>query len=705
MKILHIAILLIVLAGLVPAFVVSEPVEAAGAVTVVIAEASNLGGPSYGGNDLWHLDWMQYLYSSVYTGWGGTTLNVGWYGDDDQAGFHRIFPRCGSRKFDISVIPAGAEILEASMNFTCTAKIDNSPIYSDFYWSLYKTNWGADNTFGQNDASNCRIMTANGYGRQSAPQHYNTLAVAADQHVDILGLEESFEKYGSTNYIYFQLQTENQGLQYSPTWEHDQGIQFTAGSFELTVKYVAPPTRGTMTLHTNAAVDAYVVGDETADNITLETLRCMYADETMSFLVNGDSGANVTLELVDTAGTVLDTHNDSVRVDSIYAWQTILASDYSGFVQVKELNNNLTSEWVSIQPAPSSTEATNHTYAGTTNYTQYTTAFSSYVTYDDDLMFIHWKTNLNPATELGDYDLLINSNGSYVVYQDTLENIAANYFGGTTANQQAVSHWRYAVFSPALTAGSSDYGGLVNNLSFDAMRSTRTGFIQSLVVDTSNNTDEIADCHSAYWYLSDATKGISMSLTRTAYTEDETPVVSLTIGNECKVETNLSSGIIDVQGSPVAYFTPVLGTQSLVIPKITGEGGKTISVRLTGSSSYVYQFDMPVTINNAADEGGTGVDDSSNPESWWAKIKEKLGILGLDTPAGKWISLLLGMVLLYAFFNKDKIMRIALPCLLLGAALIGEWIDRWWAVVIALGAGMTLYGIFRKKTTGKDTEG
>lgn len=693
----------IILTGILPVFVSHDHVQAAGSTTVTLSIAANKWGVVQHTHNT-GMDNLDYLTAWIYSIDHCSSFitsgspQVGWWGDlqtQYNPDVHRIFPRDAMFGFDLSAIPADAEYISANISIRVSGKEDTSTVYSDFYWSIYKTQAGADAVLDINDFNKYQALNY----RLSPPQHYNTLVNDQVTVIPITAdLDLALARGPGNNWVFFQALTENQARRYAPTWESSKGIKFdiSAGIGEypkLTITYTAPAVRGDEDLHTNAAVNTTPLGNEVANNITLETLRCMYADETLSFLVNGESGANVTLELRDQDNALITSHSDSVRVDGVYSWQLAMTSTYNGFVRVHETNFDLYSDWVSVRSPPSATEETNRIYAGSTVFPQYTTPFSSYVVYDDDLMFIHYKTNINPATELGDFNFALYSNGVTSVYDDSLADIAVNYFGGTTANQQALSHWRYMIFTPAIV--SSDlFGGLVNNLEFDANRATRTGFIEARIYAPGGAL--LAGSHSAYWYLSAVSQGIAISIPAELKSTDKL-VATLQIGDECKAQTYLNQGAILLSNANIGNFIASLGTQYITTIEIdSGTFTVSMTLNMVENTTYQYRFDMPLVVSLTGGDGN--VDDISDPNSIFGLLGKILGFFDTSTESSHWILLIVGMGLLCALFWFSSLLRVVMPMLLFGAACVSNWIDPWWVILLALGAGVYLFSMFKKKT-------
>ena len=116
----------------------------------------------------------------------------------------------------------------------------------------------------------------------------------------------------------------------------------------------------------------------------------------------------------------------------------------------------------------------------------------------------------------------------------------------------------------------------------------------------------------------------------------------------------------------------------------------------SGDGSWSYIHDVPFTVEGGADlKPAGGLIDI---------IKNWIVDFGLDNPAGYWLITLIGMVLLFLIAYKSSVIRVALPLVFLGGMMIWEFIDMWLIILLALGAGLTLFGIFRKKTHGGGEE-
>jgi len=96
------------------------------------------------------------------------------------------------------------------------------------------------------------------------------------------------------------------------------------------------------------------------------------------------------------------------------------------------------------------------------------------------------------------------------------------------------------------------------------------------------------------------------------------------------------------------------------------------------------------TVPEILDETVKQIDDS---------IEDTMEILGLLNNTGKWIVMIVFMVVAYYIFRKNKFLSVVGPIVVLGIGMALGWIQVWFLVLIALGAGLTVYQLLSKKIT------
>lgn len=494
-----------------------------------------------------------------------------------------------------------------------------------------------------------------------------------------------------------------------PTWQSSKFMGFSwQGSVNLPQLVIVLdaelPSRDSTT-RINAAVDNTTDGTETADNITWDTPRAAYADEALKFIINGDSGAPLVLSLVDSAGTVLNTHTDSVRTDGKYYYAVDVADNYTGFVRVTESHNNIKSDWGYVSPAVAATEEVNKTYSSINSYPQYTTPFSTYVTKAGNLMIVHWYATIGIA-DYGSASLrLLYLGNATPIYNQAFYLLATNYFKNSADNNNMLSR-RFAVFTMDDTGtGFATYDGMIDNLnraySFDY-----EGWYQPVLWDDDSG-NEVTDTVSSYWYLADATKdGLSFTLDKSNYTPGQALIARLWAGDASKVKDTLNSMKVELRdntGAVVSTLAGVIVGQQTELTGVAPMGNGTFTARLTLTKdlqTFSYVHDLTFTVAGAP----TTTTPPGGVKSIVERIQEWLAGAGWDNQGGHWLVLIIASIILYVIFNQSKLLRVAMPVAVWGAAIAFNYIDQWILVLLAGGVGLTLYGIFRNKVQGGTTD-
>lgn len=503
----------------------------------------------------------------------------------------------------------------------------------------------------------------------------------------------------------FYLMTPNQALKYAPAW---QDTKYRKANFNmnpaganpplLIVNYVENTPERVVRYNENAGVDTTTDGSEVADNITWDSPRCAYADDVngMYWVVHGDSGASISLVLKDGNGNILDEHEDSVRLDGKYNYLYDPPDNWYGYVRLYETTHNLHTDWGYCMPAPFSSQQANTVYAVSTEDPQYDYAFSRYLTYEDDLFVLHWKSNIQEG-ENADHDLWLTSNGANTtkLYDQDFQTLADDYYQCSDNNSYLLAH-RFAILCPNIEgSGFNDMDDLIIDMDVD-YSSAYSGFMQGLIVDTTDNTT-LADSHSCYWYIPEEIDGLIMTLNKSEYTFAEEMNLNINVGQACKAVNYLPSltiEVLDDTGSALvtSYQTFLVGSNDYIIESPSTAGDYEIRLTFSGSGTWDYIHDIPFSVVTRSDVSGS--------DSIVRGIDNWITNLGLDNPMGYWLILLIGMVLLFLLFYKSEILRVVMPLVFLGAMLIWEYIDAWMIILLALGAGLTIFGLLRKKISG-----
>lgn len=593
------------------------------------------------------------------------------------------------------------------INYTFTN--GNEPTFSLFLFSGTPEN-GWKGAIHNNDYNNLRPITrisSEIQGRTEYPeQTIITFPIWEDFWDDIFDFDNQcvYMAWGECTYDWTGI---------PPTWQNSkiwEGYWYCDATHtpQLIIEGLKETPDRTTCCGENAAVDEETTGFEKTDNITWGSLRCAYADESMCFTVAGDSGAALKLELRDSNGVLLASHTDSIRVDGYYHYSVDLPDSTEGIIRLNETNSAVSSKWGYISPSVSGNQPPNSIMSYDTGYPQYSYDFNKYCVKAGNIMKIHWLCTLE-AGELSDASLRLwyLGDNTTVVYNQTLQYMLDNYYLNGNEDNDVMAAWRYAIFTMDDTgSGWNSYDGLVLNINRAYGWDTQ-GFYQPVVMDDTIG-EELTETHSAYWYLSNCpVDGLLCRLDKSDYNSGADMEISFHAGDASKVKTDLNFlrvYILKSNGESLKALDRVVSSEETVINTTAPIAQGNYTARFTlqkADKTYVYAKDVNFTV-----AGGV---EGEEEEEGAAKIgvdvlKDKLDSLlkqyNLDNPMGHWIVAVLAMFLLFVAFYKSKILRVVAPLCILAIMIVGNWLDIWIVALLGFGAGLTIWGIFRRGMSG-----
>ena len=667
-------------------------------------------------------------YFSSYSSWNGQTIDadsdgyytssssVGWYEGPTPSTFTQtedIFA------FDFSSIPVGSQIIDVKLvNYVTKYGVDYSSYPYDWlnsYFSIYRT-YPMDSTIQNTDWSvaynggRVMLFSPKKFNWFSSAYAYYTWQMYSGYYSSLRGTANS------DNRVYFTFASMRRMLNAAPAHyanapllliESPSGVSAP----HLIVKYVPSPATRTVYVDTNAAVNPAPSGLEVANNITWGSPRCAYADETIYFKVYGESGANITLKCVGSDGTLLAAQTGSVRIDGVYNWSFTVPASYNGWIRAYEQNYGLYSTWGYIDRAPSPTMQNLTTYAYDTAYPQYDNPFSYYTVWKDGLMFVYWATNVESA-ELEYYALAlwVSGNSTYgTMFGGNLSWFADYYYSiNKTANRYLAAN-RYAIFCPQIvSSGFNNADGLVYNLNKEYDLSS-CGFIVPVVYN--NSTGEvITTCHTAYYYLQDwVIDGIKINVDSTT-AANGIVAVNIYCGKYSMIPDRLSTLTVQLIDNLGYVYSTAYGSV-MVGSNIAGlqapENGGSFQIRCTFSSAsspyYSLILDTPITITGgttpAPPTSGTGTGPPGSAiGDWTGRVKALIKQYGMDNEAGHWLLIILLCALWVWLLRKSPVAMTGMIVLTIGGGLIFQWLNPWFYALLILGAAITIFGLFKRKT-------
>lgn len=433
------------------------------------------------------------------------------------------------------------------------------------------------------------------------------------------------------------------------------------------------------------------------DNITWQSTRCAYADEDLQFIVEGTPGTPIALKLLKRDSTELNSVTTWIQDDGIYYWSPDMPSDTDSFVIVYDMNSGVSSSYGYVSPSPDESQDKLSVMAVDTLNNHSVKEMSYFITNVSDRMAFHWRTNIDGDTELANYDINIYKNGDYgqPVYTLSFQSLADDYFS-VSANNTSQLHWRYALFTMDGESGFNDFEGLIIDLNQEPSYTNR-GFYTLAITD--NGTDNaITSPKDAYWYIGKESDGVVLS------TRDMTDTVymDIIVGDPCKVKDDLSgveAYLILPDGSLTwEHIGSVSATSSYLNLESYphGTGDWYAHIEFSGANTdFVYIRD--ILLNFVSQEEPTVIPPGGGIKE---RAEEQMTDWGLDNTAGRWTIIVVAMLLFFGIFYRSELMRVMMPLLILALGIIYEWTDIWLIVLLALGAGLTLFGLLRKKVAG-----
>lgn len=700
-RILSVMLIMALLVGAVSGvFVGGEKVEAAG-LTEETFYISASGYDAYGQNTAWDY-WTDNAHADTWSKMDpGGYEKCGWMTASTTDKYMLYESIIG---FDISGLPEDVEVISMVVEMYCISKSN------DENWTSYFALWEGDPGGGidSGDFDNAIDEVYPDPNLLSALVEYDDVVV---DEWTTFSISEADYEYMTTpdgnGIAWVYVATPHHIYDIDPGWVAGgskvfQAVwdEYSAGATmpKLTITYMGGAAEREPVIDDNAPVDTNTDGSEEATDVEWLTPRCAYADEDMGFIVTGDSGASISLVMYDGNGVELASRVDSVRTDGYYRWTVNLADAWQGYVHVVEENHNLTCEWGYVMPRPDSSQANCQVYARSTEYPQYDREWTYYKVGGSDVMFLHYKTNME-VSDFADHSFRIWYLGgsSDEEYNETFDDICDDYFQHQETDNDAMCHWRYMLFVMDGTAESfDDKDGLIQVLSLDYSWDT-AGFYQALVYDDTG-ADEITVTHSCYWYNDDEEDGVVVGLNSFRYQAAGAATCAVYVGDECKVQDELKDLNITViaerDGNEIdmGNFEVTGDENSYDFTMPAGAGDYWARLTFTGDSTFSYIVQKPCRVGGGVGGGSAG--------DLIGEIEDTIERYGLNNSVGHWMILIVLMVGSFLMLREHRLLRIIVPLACLALGIAWSWVDVWIVVLLALGAGVWLVGFFKKRLAG-----
>ena len=516
------------------------------------------------------------------------------------------------------------------------------------------------------------------------------------------------------NHVWYVIANSNHVTASSPTWESSKVMTVTFNTVTLRIWYLDTST------HTDSRdIYTFTNASEATYNPTgvISTTawtspRAAYADETISFVIQGDTGTPVEIELRTLSGEIIAETNNYIKSDGNFFWNFPLSNhNIDSLVYAIEISQNVRSLWGYISPSPSVNQVYLDLSVSSTapENEQLENSFSTYFSKKGENFKVHWKTNLETwdyATHYFQFSYL----DAGIFYTASVSYLASSYW--TDSNNvnasiayvnQDLAHWRYAIFTfDGTESGFNNYDDIIIDLSRPL--TVNTGGFYKPSIYSQNNAEEITTTiNKGAWYGAVISDGVIATLNKLNYANNEDIIFTLSVGTNSGVLSYLNIldfTIIDVDDSNNPVFstrgdtinnnTNVYTTENSWLPN--GNYALTYSLsQVNISNTFKYSEQLPFTIG-----GDVIQEELSEVKSISESIETVLGNYGLDNKVGQYIIIFILAIVAFAIAYKSALLRVVFPCLIIGFGIIIGWIDTWVVVLLALGAGFTLYRALTK---------
>lgn len=111
-----------------------------------------------------------------------------------------------------------------------------------------------------------------------------------------------------------------------------------------------------------------------------------------------------------------------------------------------------------------------------------------------------------------------------------------------------------------------------------------------------------------------------------------------------------------------------------------------------------------VELDPEGDPVDPGVIPDKPSKNIFQLLEELLAIWQLNNKMGYWLVIMILMLGTFILARKSEVMRVVFPLGILGLGVVIGWMDLWLIVLLALGAGLAIYGILRHKMSGGGSE-
>jgi hypothetical protein len=460
-----------------------------------------------------------------------------------------------------------------------------------------------------------------------------------------------------------------------------------------------PPTRDP-TFHENAPTGSG--SDDNITGLTWETPRCAYNDELIGVKVSGSVNTTCDLALEYLGGAVLSQVSDVIRSDGAYYGQASVSGQTSGYIRWHERHKDKYSTWGYLEQPPTDIAVDNTAvlYEDTGVYTR---PVGDFVVMSTQVIPFYWNTSIQ-ADEYGDYTIALVSRGTlaYTLFVSHLDDLAVDYYECGRAENEFLVSQRYMLI--AMNTVSDNRQGLIKSINRPLV-AANYGMVWTRLYYTDTPNDILTNADSAVYYVN-----------------TQAPIVINTGDSSVPVGGNVVISLANyAQLGGEYYFTTANGTIYYTISSPTGQvmdkelttstlyqdtvtlpamimpaslSTPMLRVTLNGNADYDYIHESGVSVTGGGGGDGTGLGTGIGAiPSWFTQF---LNAIHANSPMGKWLVILVMVILECALLYKHKIALTVVVALTIGFALFAGWVVAWIWILVALMVAWVVFSVITK---------
>ena len=487
-----------------------------------------------------------------------------------------------------------------------------------------------------------------------------------------------------------------EAIGYEPSWAGSNAASYIkvdtayGGGYEpeLVVEYTTGNSSRTVATNTNAGEGGS--GNDLTE-INWMTPRCIWDDETPGFEILGEAGCPFRAKVTNGALTIAEITGQTIKTDGTYYWYPDIQG-YSG--------NKLRCE--ATETTAGHTDTILSTWGWSESYVDAGAceSWSKYMEQKEsswrrsekdyriggpaEVLKFYWASNMVEG-DIADCELDLRQAGATQrsIYNSTIADLLDNYYLCEDADNDNLISSRYILASMGDVTDTLD--GLIIDLDNSLVNANKGIYYLNI----SQLDDYKLDAVSGYLYMAQN----ELSITESYEGEGDYQVA---IDNSVNIgfQANLSAISLEIKEGELSRQTTddtLDSSAKIIMAHWLGEGDWNLLLTLSKTGeNFEYRRLWDATQGPGGEEGGGG-GGFPMPGDWWD---------WLTTGVGRWVLLILCIALEALMFHKHKEVVVILACCLLAVWIVLEWVDLWLVVLLALGAGLSVWAMLRRKTQG-----